>query len=222
MPEVDFTFIIPTKNEEQYIGDCLESIRKQKGRYEIIVVDSHSQDNTVRIARKYAKVLFEKRRGPGVARNTGAKKARGNILVFIDSDVVVPGDFLKRLKGNFKEPIVGCIFKQKTDTSLVWFWNLLVKYATRAGFIITNGCCFAFDAATFRKAGGFDSNLLTNEDHDMARRISLYGRFFFMDDIGIFVSSRRMRRGMLKFLKLNLKATLTYFLNRKSLPEYWG
>lgn len=218
------SFIIPTKNEEGYIENCLRSIKNLKTnntKTEIIVVDSYSTDRTVNIVRKYARVIFEKRKGPGVARNTGAKIAKGDILVFADADVILPSDFLDKLKKNFRKPILGCVFRQETNTGLIEIWNIIIKYLTRIGFTITNGCCFAFDANAFRRVGGFDPDLLTNEDHDLARRVSKLGRFYFMDNIKIFVSSRRLDRGVFNFFKLNLKATFTYFLNHKSCKDYW-
>ena len=61
-------------------------------------IDSYSKDNTVKIAKKYgAKVLYESKKGPAVARNTGAKKAKGEILIFPDADVRFEEDFLSNL-----------------------------------------------------------------------------------------------------------------------------
>src|SRR3989344_830900 len=105
-----FSFIIPTRNEGDYLEGCLKSIKKQTIKdYEIIIVDSYSKDNTVATARKYgAKVLFEKRRGPAVARNTGAKKTKGEILIFPDADVRFEKNFLEILEKKMNTVIAGC------------------------------------------------------------------------------------------------------------------
>src|SRR3989338_1007194 len=91
--------IIPTLNEKKYLKKCLDSLKRQGMRnYEIIVVDSYSTDGTVQLARKYGKVVFEKRKGPGAARNAGARHARGSILVFADADVRFWKDFMKKME----------------------------------------------------------------------------------------------------------------------------
>jgi len=223
----EFSFIIPTLNEGKYIGNCLKSIKKQRGSYEIIVVDSYSKDNTVKIARKYGKVVFEGRRGPAIARNTGAKFAKGRILIFADADTRFGRDFLTRLKDEFGDSGGGIFeltfFDPRSFSDILFFrvWNKIIRLLNVTGFIITNGSCFVFDKKLFRKVGGFDAKLLTNEDHDLAEMISKYKRFRFFD-IVVYTSVRRVvKLGPVKFLKLHIKATLFYFLFHKSLAEYW-
>jgi glycosyltransferase involved in cell wall biosynthesis len=223
----EFSFIIPTLNEGKYIEGCLRSIRKQKESYEIIVVDSYSKDNTVKIARKYGKVVFEGRKGPAVARNTGARKAKGRILVFPDADIKFDKDFLTRLKLQFGDAGGGIFnltfFDPNSFSDLLFFriWNKIIKLLIRCGLVITNGSCFAFEKKIFKKVGGFNPDLLTNEDHDLAIRVSRYKKFRFFD-VPVYTSVRRMKRlGLMKFLKLHIKATLFYFLFHRSLAEYW-
>ncbi len=79
------SIIIPTMNEEKYIGKTISRIKKT-GRYEIIVVDK-STDRTAEIAKKLgAKVIKQKGKGKGNAMRLGAKHAKGEILVFVDGD----------------------------------------------------------------------------------------------------------------------------------------
>lgn len=97
--------IIPTYNEEDVILKCLESLGKQKGvEFEVIVVDDGSTDATPLKLRsasntlKYKLIIINgKHGGPGVARNLGAKQAKGNILVFVDADMTFDKHFLKML-----------------------------------------------------------------------------------------------------------------------------
>ena len=90
------SIIIPTLNEEKYIERCLKSLKNQSFRnFEIIVSDSYSTDDTVKIAKKYgAKVVLTKKTGPAAGRNEGARKAKGSILVFLDADTFVTKKFL--------------------------------------------------------------------------------------------------------------------------------
>ena len=89
--------IIPTYNQKKYITECLDSIYCQKGMdFEVIVVDDGSTDGTADTLREYAKahsslrVLTEENRGAGAARNRGLRCARGEFVLFMDSD-----DFLE-------------------------------------------------------------------------------------------------------------------------------
>src|SRR3989338_4787493 len=178
-----FSFIIPTMNEEKYLENCLASIKKQnRNDYEIIIVDTNSKDNTLHIARKHrAKILKESRLGPGIGRNTGAKAAKGDILIFTDADVQVAGDFLQQLENHFRHG--GAIFELRFYDSKSFYnktfviWNAFLRAMIRLGSPMTNGSCFVFDAKVFRKVGGYSNVILTNEDHDLARRIHRNKRF---------------------------------------------
>lgn len=97
------SFIIPAYNCAPYIGRCLDSIFAQKidpDKYEVIVIDDGSNDDTPDILTSYSQKhpnLFYKKQensGPGVARNNGLKYAKGEYIQFIDSDdYILPYDF---------------------------------------------------------------------------------------------------------------------------------
>ena len=89
--------IIPVYNGEKFLPGCLEALVSGSYRdYELIVVDDCSTDRSVEISReKGAQVLKTSRQsGPGGARNLGAQHARGEVLFFVDADVVVKHDRL--------------------------------------------------------------------------------------------------------------------------------
>ncbi len=109
---VDLTVIIPARNEEQPIGECLESLVAQSedifelGRdWELIVVDDHSTDRTAEIARGFAGVTVMKAgslepgwTGKANAIWTAAQQARGRWLLFTDADTVhEPGDLRRAM-----------------------------------------------------------------------------------------------------------------------------
>jgi len=106
--------IIPTYNEEDVILECLESLGEQTyPDFEIIVVDDGSTDATVskcqmfrlkadrpldeKVKSEKLKVFKQKHKGAGAARNLGAIKAKGEILVFVDADMTFDKDFLNKL-----------------------------------------------------------------------------------------------------------------------------
>lgn len=96
---LSISVIIPTFNSSQTIKACLESLTKQNLKPEIIVVDDGSKDNTKTIIQSFTqvKLLTQIHQGPGVARNLGAKKAKGEIVVFVDADMEFDKNFLQDL-----------------------------------------------------------------------------------------------------------------------------
>lgn len=108
-----FSLIVPTYMEKGYILKCLETILKldyPREAFEIIVSDANSTDGTIEIAKKYADhVVVTKKRGISIGRNEGAKRAKGEIFVFIDADVQVESNFLKIIEEDFKNLDVVCV-----------------------------------------------------------------------------------------------------------------
>ncbi|MFH1971303.1 MAG: glycosyltransferase family 2 protein [Patescibacteria group bacterium] len=101
--------IIPVYNEEDVIKECLKSLIKQSfENFEVIIVDDGSTDKTLNIVNKInlkglkLSIIEQNHQGTGTARNLGAKKARGEILVFVDADMTFDKYFLEKLI----EPIV--------------------------------------------------------------------------------------------------------------------
>ncbi|MCM8790574.1 MAG: glycosyltransferase family 2 protein [Candidatus Omnitrophica bacterium] len=97
---VEYSIVIPTYNSAKTLAGLLDSIQKQRfANFEVIVVDDNSSDGTLGIASRYDCKVFslKKNRGAAYARNYGAQKASGNILIFFDSDVILYEDVLKRI-----------------------------------------------------------------------------------------------------------------------------
>ena len=110
------SIIIPTYNRKDKLKDLLPSLRKQKSSiaFEVIVVDDGSIDGTRELLKSQAKAwngafrfIEQNRAGPGAARNLGIVHARGDILVFIDSDCIAPRGWLNNLTSVFDNPQVG-------------------------------------------------------------------------------------------------------------------
>ncbi len=96
--------IIPVYNGEKTLSQCLASVLSQSYRnYEVILVDNNSTDKTKSIIKEFQKenkkvvYLFEKERKRGAARNTGEKKAKGEIILMTDSDCIVPKNWIKEM-----------------------------------------------------------------------------------------------------------------------------
>ena len=102
------SIIIPTLDEEKYLPILLSQIKKQSfSDYEIIVADGGSTDKTVEIAKSFdCKVTNGGL--PAKGRNEGAKIARGEIFLFLDSDnIYLPEKFLEKLIFEFEKRNLG-------------------------------------------------------------------------------------------------------------------
>lgn len=97
------SIVIPAYNSSKYIGRCMESILEQTYKdYEVIIIDDGSSDDTLRVCNRIAEkderisVLHTENYGAGAARKTGVSMAKGEWVMFVDSDdtVTVNGLFL--------------------------------------------------------------------------------------------------------------------------------
>jgi glycosyltransferase involved in cell wall biosynthesis len=101
--------VIPCYNEKDRIKDCLEILKKQTVKPEIIIVDGGSRDGTLNVIKSYKKKLninlykeTGKQRSPGNARNIGVKKATGQIIYLMDVDSKIEPDFTKKVMKEFQ------------------------------------------------------------------------------------------------------------------------
>ena len=107
MTEPSLSVIVPMFNAPENLARCLAGLAASTvADFELIVVDDASSDERARAlaAASGARVLrLEANAGPGVARNAGAASARGDVLVFVDSDVVVHAETLARMRACLAE-----------------------------------------------------------------------------------------------------------------------
>ena len=95
-----FSVVIPTYNRKPILEKCLIALENQDyaGEYEVVVVDDGSTDRTVNWLQEgnfpHVRLLCQDHKGPSAARNLGVEHARGDTIVFIDSDLVVLSGFL--------------------------------------------------------------------------------------------------------------------------------
>jgi glycosyltransferase involved in cell wall biosynthesis len=105
---VKISIVIPCKNEEAVLGDLLDSIVAQTRQPdEIIVVDSHCTDNTIKLAKSYQKELPLKtveanEKGVAHARNTGGRAVTSDYIIFLDADATIPPDYVEIVLRNIE------------------------------------------------------------------------------------------------------------------------
>lgn len=100
-----FSIIVPVYNVEKYIEKCLDSIEAQTFTdYEVIVVNDGTKDNSIKLIEdRKVKIITQQNQGLSAARNTGVKHAKGEYLIFLDSDDYWEKDLLFELNNTLKE-----------------------------------------------------------------------------------------------------------------------
>lgn len=121
-PIPEFSIIIPAYNAAGTISACVRALKTQtipSDRYEIIVVDDGSTDNTAQRAEMAgARVIRQENAGAAAARNVGAQVARGNLLLFTDADCIPAPDWVARMVAPFADPsVAGAKGVYKTEQS---------------------------------------------------------------------------------------------------------
>ncbi len=95
--------IIPVINEEKFIGRCIDSVKKQKTNFEIIIVDGGSLDRTLEITgNKVDRTITSNYKNLAYQLNLGARFSRGDILVFLHADSRLPDDAFKKIEACLK------------------------------------------------------------------------------------------------------------------------
>jgi len=221
--------IIPTFQEHEYIADILSQLIRVKPPLEIIVVDGGSQDKTVEVARRFTNTVYNAgRRGISVGRNYGANKAKGNILLFLDTDVTLPADFPKKVLQAFRDPtVVGAtcnimpLHYQIGTTTFFRLYNLAIR-ATSKFKPHSRGEFFAVRKTAFQQAKGFNETMPSLEDHELAYRLAKIGKFVFIPDLTVYESMRRFRKlGFRKVLATWIIDFVFFMFRGKPLSPEW-
>lgn len=173
--------IIPTKNEEDVLLECLVSIFNQSIRpLEVIIVDGGSTDGTLNIAEKFnVKILKEESfSSPANARNLGINVAKGDILLIMDADVQLQSDCLKCALEKFRDKDVMIVLPTESNVDHSYFECLQRKWneGTRSLLSIglkrakTSGFVAFFRMQVFEKVK-FSTKYGFGEDDDLITKI---------------------------------------------------
>jgi glycosyltransferase involved in cell wall biosynthesis len=210
--------IIPTLNEEQYIAATIASAQVQDGVREIIVVDAGSTDATAQvvaeIAARDARVQFIPHHPPvGGQRTLGGMRASGDLLLFIDADVMLPEDFVRsaiaRMQQRRASIAIPYYSPGKSTLGIratYFFFNMMFLLFARIAPSGAGGGILV-RSELFRTLGGFDPSL-TYDDIAFIRKAARRGKFIVLSH-HIVVSDRRFRSEgvipmLLKYLLLSI------------------
>jgi len=232
------SIVIVAYNEELFIGKLLESIKTQQYKnFEVILVDDHSNDKTVQIAKSFEqyfplRIVQKEVRGISRSRNYGADFAKGDIILFLDSDVILPPNFIgSNIKSfvNQKLSVAGIDFIAITDnkvdkfiTSSYRIWLKTVQYFNPRGI----GFCI-FASKKLHDKILFDESIIMSEDFDYVRRATQEGKFRILADVPAEVSWRRFYKEnrlllILKYIVFEWYRQNIGEIRKKILPYEFG
>lgn len=202
--------VIPAYNEERYLPYCLLSLKDQdypKDRYEIIVVDNNSKDQTAAIAKAGgAQVVTELKQGHVFALNAGMLQAKGEIIAGTDADTEVPKNWLKTIEKAFQDKNVVAAtgpVHYKLDSRIKHYF---VKYSylfyLKSHFAVGKPSLAGFNLAVrrdaFHKINGLDTRYRIFSDVELGLRIKKLGKVAFCRDLYVLSSPRRWQKGSLE------------------------
>ena len=173
---VDVSVVVPTRNAESLIDDCLASIKRENPR-EIIVVDGLSTDRTVEIARSYgATVLSDEGRGLPWARRLGAETATSQQVALVDVDVRLGVGDLEELLAEFRTGRYAALQAGLHSVAGAGYWGQALADHHRTG---RSKNWFGVVATVFDRdvllEHGFDERFLSGEDIDLRWRLQRAG-----------------------------------------------
>lgn len=189
---MQFSVIIPAKNEQGNIARCLESVLSvdwDPAEFEIMVVDNGSSDKTVEVADRFGvSVHLEPDLSIAGLRNFGAGKASGEILSFIDADCTVDRGWLREASRYLSRTEIVCfgsppgVPPNATWVQSAWFLVRRKQFAVGETDWLESMNMFV-RREVFCTCGGFDETLVTCEDYDFSLR---------MKKVGLLVSDNRI------------------------------
>lgn len=198
------SFVIPAFNEEENIGDCIQSILMEASAipHEIIVVDNGSIDSTATVAEQVGgMVIREPIKGVTRARQTGLLKSRYPLVAFIDADCRLPEGWLAYVLFEMVQGDVVAISGPQVYPELMILSRLMVMGFYMIGKLFHNflpmvqGGNFVLRRDEFLRVGGFDTSInFYGEDTATARRLSKVGKVKFCFDMFNYASARRYKK----------------------------
>jgi len=200
MKNPKISLIIPVYNGGETLSKCLNSILNQSTPpEEIILIDNNSTDNTKRIIQFFQKksekirYVFEKQRGRGIARNTGIKASKGDIILMTDSDCVAPKNWVQEIIKPIIEEgesvvmgseydLINNFWTRNYQKQVFKMYNDLVNGRYIENYLDTKNVAFK---SKFIKKNLFDSSLKNCEDLEWSIRTNKTLKIRFLPEVKI-------------------------------------
>jgi len=239
-----FSIIIPVYNRPNEIDELLESLTKQdfSDGFEVLIIEDGSENSSKKIVEKYNNQLnlnyfFKENSGAGASRNFGMQNASGNYFIILDSDVIVPKQYLsevkKTLESNFTDAFGGPDAAHSNFTALQKAINYSMTSVLTTGGIRgkkqavgkfqPRSFNLGLSKKAFEKTQGF-SKMKTGEDIDLTFR--LWKNDFETQLIEKAFVYHKRRSSLTQFFKQTFGfGTARPILNKKhpktAKPTYW-
>jgi len=193
--QINYSFIIPVFNRPEEIGELLQSMTELRwaGTFEIVIIEDGSTLSSEKVVREFQDRLqisyyFKPNSGPGDSRNYGMRKARGNYFLILDSDVILPPDYLKEVDAFLSTNFYDCFggpdaahhsFSDKQKAINYAMTSLLTTGGIRGrkqGLYKFQPRSFnmGLSKKAFEASGGFN-NINPGEDPDLSLRLLKLG-----------------------------------------------
>ena len=193
------SFVVPAHNEEPLLRATLRAIHAAAAacaiEYEIIVVDDASTDRTAQVAADSgARIVSVQHRQISATRNSGARAAQGDVLVFVDGDTVINKDVLSRALDTLAGGAVGGGAAVSFDGHVPLYARTLIPlFMGVMRWMRWAAGCFVFcTRAAFEAAGGFDERLFGAEEIALSVALKKIGRFVILRE-AVLTSGRKLR-----------------------------
>jgi len=190
--------IIPAYNEEHFLGQTLEAVTKAIAEVgveaEIIVSNDGSTDRTEQIAQEHgAQVVTVQHRQIAATRNSGAAAAKGDRLLFLDADTILPAETLRAGLQALADGAVGCGVSIQFDRKPNLFIRMMAWMITAPMRLMKcgPGCCLFADRTAFEESGGFPEEHYASEEIWFCRAMGRLGRFVMLKE-SVITSARKM------------------------------
>jgi glycosyltransferase involved in cell wall biosynthesis len=203
-----YSVLVPALNEEKYIYKLLDSLVDQTLKdFEVIVVDGKSKDKTQEVVNTYKEkldltLLVSEVRGPAYQRNLAASKARADMLLFLDADVIVGNEFIQKIDKLLSEKTV--------DVFTCWNKPLSNNFIDKAFFHLFNvlylethkyfkpgavGTFIGVKRSVFETLGGFGNDIVLAEDFEFIRRANKAKyKYGLIRNPPVYTSTRRLEK----------------------------
>jgi glycosyltransferase involved in cell wall biosynthesis len=168
--------IVPTKNSSGTLEKCLASIESQTyDAIEIIVVDNFSTDNTPKIAKKFTKKFYSQGPERSTQRNVAVKKASGDYVAIIDSDMILAPTVIAECVAAIKpKEIAGVIIPEESFGEGFWAECKKLERSFYVGVSYMEAARF-FRRNDFLHVGGYNEVMVSGEDWDLSQRMEALG-----------------------------------------------